>query len=137
MYFSSFTITLAACILTSLLFMIWKRNYKLPPGPWGLPILGYYPFLSEKPYIDFSKLSQRYGDVISFRSVGGKLFVVLNGVKTIKDVLVNRSEEFHGRPEEDNLLTWISDGLGKTYVIVSVLKLIFLLVSLFLDVLLE
>lgn len=119
MYFTSFTITLAACILTALLFMIWKRNYKLPPGPWGFPILGYYPFLSEKPYKDFYKLSQRYGNVISISSVGGKLFVVLNGVKTIKDVLVNRSEEFHGRPEEDNLLTWISDGLGKILFILN------------------
>ena len=113
------TIVLATVILTIIILTIWKQNFKLPPGPWGLPLLGYYPFLSKKPYIDFSKLSQRYGNIISFRSVGGNLIVVLNGAKTIKDVLVHRSEEFHGRPLEDNLLTWISDGLGKVFFILT------------------
>lgn len=107
-------IAILVLCLTWLVTAFWKKNNRLPPGPWELPFFGYYPFLSGKPYIDFYRLSRRYGKVFSFRTVGGKLIVVLNGVETIKDILVSRAEEFIGRPKEYNLLEWISDGLGKS-----------------------
>lgn len=99
--------------LTCIFLSLWHRSRNLPPGPWGIPYFGYYPFLSPKPYLDFARLAEKYGDVFSFRSAGGTLFVVLNGTRTIREVLVNRSEEFIGRPLESNLLEWMSDGLGK------------------------
>lgn len=108
-------IILVSLSLTWLVVDYWKRNHNLPPGPWGLPVLGYYPFLSKKHFIDFGKLAKQYGNIFSFKTMGGKLIVVLNGVKTIKAVLVQRSEEFIGRPEEENWAEWISDGLGKIY----------------------
>ncbi|GIY29451.1 cytochrome P450 2F3 [Caerostris darwini] len=100
--------------LTWILLYLRKKFQNLPPGPWGIPYFGYYPFLSTKTYVDFTRLAKKYGDVFSLRTVGGKLFVILNGHKLIKDILVHRSEEFIGRPIESNLLGWISDGLGVT-----------------------
>ncbi len=106
-------ILLVSLSCTWLIVNYWRRNRDLPPGPWGLPIVGYYPFLTNQHFKDFGKLAERYGNVFSFKTVGGKLIIVLNGVETIKDVLVKRSEEFIGRPEEENWATWISKGLGK------------------------
>ncbi|GFR29653.1 cytochrome P450 2C16 [Trichonephila clavata] len=96
------------------LFRFWKSFSNLPPGPWGIPYFGYYPFLTTQCHIDFANLAKKYGNIFSFRTVGGKLFVILHGPKLIKEVLVNRSKEFIGRPLESNLLEWISDGLGVT-----------------------
>ncbi|KAG8183294.1 hypothetical protein JTE90_025994 [Oedothorax gibbosus] len=107
-------ISLFILCLTWFLLSFWSKNRNLPPGPRGIPYFGYYPFLSPKPYLDFARLAERYGDVFSFRTAGGTLFVVLNSIKAIKEVLVNRSEEFIGRPLESNLLEWLSDGLGVT-----------------------
>ncbi|CAL1290557.1 unnamed protein product [Larinioides sclopetarius] len=100
--------------VTWILLYIWKKFQNLPPGPWGIPYFGYYPFLTTQSHIDFAHLAKKYGDVFSFRSVGGKLFVILNGQERIKEILVHRSGEFIGRPVESNLLEWISDGLGVT-----------------------
>ncbi|XP_015905322.1 cytochrome P450 2A13 [Parasteatoda tepidariorum] len=112
--FSSIILALIFLIFTLILVNFWKNNRNLPPGPIGLPVFGYYPFLTPKPYLDFADLAKKYGDLFSFRTVGGKLFVVLNGHKTIKSILVNRADEFIGRPIESNLLEWISDGMGIT-----------------------
>lgn len=38
-----------------------------PPGPIGLPILGYLPFLSKFAHEDFVKLSAKYGPVFSLK----------------------------------------------------------------------
>ncbi|CAL1274088.1 unnamed protein product [Larinioides sclopetarius] len=112
---SSQPLLVAFCILivTFLFLNWWRKNSKLPPGPWGLPIVGYFPFLTVT-HLDFTRLSKKYGKVFSFRTVGGRLIVVLNGQKTIKDVLVNRAEEFIGRPHGNNLVSWMSDGIGIT-----------------------
>ncbi|GFR01963.1 cytochrome P450 2J6 [Trichonephila clavata] len=98
-------------ILTWLIINWFKENRKLPPGPWGLPILGYWPFI-QTTHLDFTDLSKTYGNVFSFRTVGGRLIIVLNGIKTIKEVLINRADEFDGRPHGNNLVSWISEGIG-------------------------
>ncbi|KFM82752.1 Cytochrome P450 18a1, partial [Stegodyphus mimosarum] len=110
--FESFLTTAAVLILTGLLFFIWNKNRRLPPGPWGLPFIGYYPHISNQPYKDLYKLSKKYGNVISFRTLGGNLVIVLNGTKTIKEIFVNRADEFIGRPHGNNLVIWVSEGLG-------------------------
>ncbi|KAG8176041.1 hypothetical protein JTE90_021094 [Oedothorax gibbosus] len=100
-----------ALIVTWLTFWWWKNNRQLPPGPWGLPLLGYVPFI-KTPHLDYCRLAAQYGDVFSFRTVGSQLFVILNSSKAIKEVLVNRADEFNNRLPKNNLLNWLSDGQG-------------------------
>ncbi|KAG8182770.1 hypothetical protein JTE90_023405 [Oedothorax gibbosus] len=60
------------------------RHY--PPGPIGLPLIGYVPFLGKFPSGTLWKLSKIYGDVFSFY-VGRRLIVCVNDYKKIKEVL--------------------------------------------------
>ncbi|KAG8182236.1 hypothetical protein JTE90_024169 [Oedothorax gibbosus] len=71
----------------------------------------YVPFI-KTPHLDYARLGAKFGDVFSFRTVGGQLFVILTGTKVIKEVLVNRADEFIGRLPVNNFLYWITDGLG-------------------------
>ncbi|CAL1288185.1 unnamed protein product, partial [Larinioides sclopetarius] len=59
---------------------------KRPPGPTGLPIVGYLPFLGKEPYKDFLKLREKYGNVIGVY-FGRKYTVVLNEYNAVKQVL--------------------------------------------------
>ncbi|XP_054713136.1 cytochrome P450 2C44-like [Uloborus diversus] len=100
--------------VTWMIVSLWKKNSRLPPGPWGYPILGYYPFLTHTPHLQFTNLAKSYGNVFSFRTVGGTPVVILNGAKSIKEVFINRSDEFIGRPVRNNLNAWVSKGYGIT-----------------------
>ncbi|GBO11837.1 hypothetical protein AVEN_34188-1, partial [Araneus ventricosus] len=103
-------ITAVTFFITYWIVQLWNKNRKIPPGPWGLPFLGYYPFIpSDEPFKHLTELSEKYGKIYSFRTLGGRLVIVLNGTKMVKDVIVNRAEEFIGRPHGDTTLTWISE----------------------------
>lgn len=76
-----------ASILTFILTISWYRKRNLPPGPWGLPILGYLPWIDPKaPYETFTTLSKKYGPVYGV-SLGGLYTVVLSDPKDIRSVL--------------------------------------------------
>ncbi|GFY49067.1 cytochrome P450 2E1 [Trichonephila inaurata madagascariensis] len=108
------------CVLTTIwTLLVWfmahrSQMFKLPPGPSGLPFLGYYPFLSSEPEKDYTRMGKIYGDIFSFRSLGGNLIVVVNSAKLIKEVLVKRADEFQGRPQSYSLDSWFTGGLGFT-----------------------
>ncbi|GBO01004.1 hypothetical protein AVEN_156456-1, partial [Araneus ventricosus] len=70
-----------------------KSNY--PPGPMGLPFIGYLPFLSEDVHLDLIQLGKKYGDVFSIR-LGFQNVVVLHGGDAIREGLFK--PEFLGRP---------------------------------------
>jgi len=72
------------------------RPANFPPGPLGLPIVGYLPFLDARNVgRSFRILSQKYGSVFSIM-VGTKPLVVLNSYKTIKEAFAR--SELSGRP---------------------------------------
>ena len=74
-------------ILVLLLYLVYwyQRPYKFPPGPRGLPFVGYLPFLSKTIERDVSKLSQKLGPIISVR-IGPTDAVFLNDFNSIQKV---------------------------------------------------
>ncbi|KAF6203470.1 hypothetical protein GE061_001801 [Apolygus lucorum] len=68
--------------------LMWLQSLKdLPPGPWGLPILGYLPWIDrEKPQKTMMDLAKRYGKIFSL-SMGSLFTVVLTDPQLIKEAL--------------------------------------------------
>ncbi|XP_057667309.1 cytochrome P450 306a1 isoform X1 [Diorhabda carinulata] len=76
---------LIALFVLWITYIIWK-NYSLPPGPWGIPIFGYLPWMDPKnPYITLTNLSKKYGSIYGL-NLGSVYTVVLTNPKTIKSV---------------------------------------------------
>ncbi|XP_049277586.1 cytochrome P450 306a1 [Anopheles funestus] len=71
------------------------RRYKKLPGPYGLPFIGYLPFINpRKPYETFAQLAKRYGPTYGLW-MGQVYAVVLTDHVTIRTILAK--EEATGR----------------------------------------
>lgn len=57
------TLVLSVIIMACLLYQLKKSKSNLPPGPTGLPVVGFMPFLKKNAYMQFLKLAKKYGDV--------------------------------------------------------------------------
>ena len=62
-------------------YFISRETRNVPPGPTGVPILGYIPFLSDYSHLDLIKLGKKYGNIfrlvhcrVEFASACLKLF---------------------------------------------------------------
>lgn len=72
-----------------------KQWQSLPPGPWGLPIVGYLPFIDQKwPHLTLVDLARRYGPVYGI-GMGNIYAVVLSDQKLIREAFAKDS--FSGR----------------------------------------
>lgn len=85
-----------------------KFVHSLPPGPWGLPIVGYLPFLKGDIHLQFGELAKKYGSMFSAR-LGTQLVVVLSDYRAIRDTF--RRDEFNARPHNEFMN--ILGGYGK------------------------
>lgn len=94
-YSSHISIAIFTLLLSFILYNRSRPKYKLPPGPRGLPFVGYLPFLGKKPFKTFQELRRTYGDVFSIR-IGNKTNVVLNSFSAVQEAFKNDS--FLGRP---------------------------------------
>ncbi|KAL7111494.1 hypothetical protein ACP275_05G091900 [Erythranthe tilingii] len=66
----------------------------LPPGPWGLPILGYLPFLIGRNLLnEFATLAQKYGPIFKLY-FGNKLYVVISSPSLVKEVFRDHDTVF-------------------------------------------
>ncbi|XP_062557655.1 cytochrome P450 306a1 [Armigeres subalbatus] len=89
-----YLILAAISFLSYLLWNAVSRRGK-PPGPMGLPIVGYLPFISStKPYVTLTNLGQMYGPIFSLQ-MGQVDAVVLTSPDLIRDTL--KREETTGR----------------------------------------
>ena len=81
----------------------------MPPGPWGLPVLGYLPFLNPMaPYLTLTELCDKFGRVFSVR-LGQVSCVVLADPVLIRQAFAR--SEFAGRAPLF-LTHGIMDGFG-------------------------
>ena len=84
-----------------ILFVCWiihkRLRNKYPPGPTGLPIVGYLPFLGQYVHETFLQLCKKYGSIFSL-ALGNETVIVLNDWAAVKAALVDQSQTFSGRP---------------------------------------
>ncbi|XP_077971871.1 cytochrome P450 2B19-like [Styela clava] len=85
--------------LTALIFWFYlqRKPKNFPPGPRGLPIVGYIPFISKNPAKTFLKLKEKFGSVVSVQ-FGQEDWVILNDYDTISEAFVKQGQKFSGRP---------------------------------------
>uniref|UniRef100_A0A023GPH0 Putative cytochrome p450 cyp2 subfamily protein n=1 Tax=Amblyomma triste TaxID=251400 RepID=A0A023GPH0_AMBTT len=80
-------LSLVASGLLALKSLNWRRkDARLPPGPWGIPILGYFPFIWKPYHYAFKELADKYGPIFRLR-MGCKDVVVLNDLASIREGL--------------------------------------------------
>ncbi|KAK5885370.1 hypothetical protein CesoFtcFv8_019083 [Champsocephalus esox] len=90
-----------------------RRKYRLPPGPYALPLVGNLPQLDKNaPFKSFLKFSETYGPVITVY-LGWQRTVVLVGYDAVKEALVDHADDFTGRaprPFSDESDQWLRFG---------------------------
>nr|BAN66311.1 cytochrome P450 306A1 [Mamestra brassicae] len=72
-----------------------KQWQSLPPGPWGLPVVGYLPFLDRhQPHLTLTKLAKQFGSIYGI-GMGSVYAVVLSDCKLVREAFAK--ESFSGR----------------------------------------
>ncbi|XP_065858896.1 flavonoid 3',5'-hydroxylase 1-like [Euphorbia lathyris] len=98
------TLSLLSILLLSNIFK--KSTAQLPPGPRGLPLLGYLPFLGTFLHKSFTELAAKYGPIYKLW-LGNKLYIVISSPSLAKQVL--RDNEIfsnHEPPVAARILTY-------------------------------
>ncbi|KAG9452444.1 hypothetical protein H6P81_005348 [Aristolochia fimbriata] len=81
------------------------RNFPLPPGPPGLPLVGYLPFLRQDLHCFYAELAKTHGPIFSLR-LGTKLCVVLSSPSLAKEIFKDQDPVFANRdPPQSGLIT--------------------------------
>lgn len=87
-----------------ILFILWvltrlthntTQRHPLPPGPYGLPIIGNLLQLGTSPHVSLQELSKVYGDILSLR-LGIRQVVCVNSFDTVKEAV--NCHALSGRP---------------------------------------
>ncbi|XP_047978073.1 cytochrome P450 76T24-like [Salvia hispanica] len=90
------SIILASIAWTCILISRARKLSKLPPGPYGLPIIGNILHLGPTPHRSLAKLSHKYGPVMSLK-LGSITTVVISSAETAKLVLQKYDSSFSNR----------------------------------------
>ncbi|KAL0312788.1 UNVERIFIED_CONTAM: cytochrome [Sesamum radiatum] len=73
-----------------------KQRPSLPPGPPGLPIVGYLSFLRKDLHHQFTELANKYGPIYKLW-IGNKLWIVISSSSLIKEVVREHDTIFANR----------------------------------------
>ncbi|KAI0278782.1 cytochrome P450 [Russula aff. rugulosa BPL654] len=75
-----------------------RKGLPYPPGPPSWPIIGcLFDIPKDKPWIAYTDMSKKYGDIICLRALS-KVTVVLSSFSAIKDLLEKRGDYYSDRP---------------------------------------
>ena len=89
-YVSDYAWAIGIVSIILLYFIKWYRRPKyLPPGPRGLPIVGYLPFMEKRMERTAYQLSEKFGNVLTIR-IGSDDVVFLNDYERIYKVSISR-----------------------------------------------
>uniref|UniRef100_A0A7N0UE57 Cytochrome P450 n=1 Tax=Kalanchoe fedtschenkoi TaxID=63787 RepID=A0A7N0UE57_KALFE len=95
--YAAFYTALAAIIGISLIVKALRTpRLLLPPGPRGLPVLGYIPFLGTQLHLTFTKLGDLYGPIYKIW-LGRKLCVILSSPDVVSEVVKDQDAIFANR----------------------------------------
>ncbi|KAJ2912527.1 hypothetical protein MD484_g7884, partial [Candolleomyces efflorescens] len=99
------TVSIVLLLLTFILKRLTSRNkVPLPPGPRGYPIIGnVFDISNERPWISYSKLAKKYGDIVMLEILGTKI-LILSSYKRAMDLMEGRSSIYSDRPPNTMLL---------------------------------
>ena len=93
-------LTALVSIFAVLFWFLWaakkSRKPPLPPGPRGLPLLGYLPFLGTNLHRKFEELAGLYGPIYKVW-LGQKLCVVISSPSLVKEVVRDQDRIFANR----------------------------------------
>ncbi|KAJ8543726.1 hypothetical protein K7X08_025344 [Anisodus acutangulus] len=77
-----------------------KNRKKLPPGPWGIPILGHLHLIGKNPHQDFARLAKKYGPFMHIQ-LGLVPTIVASSPETVEKVLKTYDHVFASRPHHE------------------------------------
>ena len=85
----------------------------LPPGPWGLPLIGNFSFLLRRiaTQVPFERWHEKYGDIFTVW-MGNQTTIVVGGVATIKNLFKNHGRKLEGKPESQLSMEFMSQKKG-------------------------
>ncbi|KAI3410212.1 uncharacterized protein J3R85_018904 [Psidium guajava] len=95
------TATMLVIAIAALAFFCLLRRRKiatgpLPPGPRGVPFLGYLPFLGADLHRKFAELAETYGPIYKLW-LGSKLYVVVSSPSLAKEIVRDQDMMFANR----------------------------------------
>ena len=91
-------------------FCKWVRSFwTLPPGPWGLPIVGIMFNINKPFHLYLSDMAQKHGGIFSLK-MGQETMIVLSDHNLIKTAFSR--EKMSARPKTE-IITSILKGLGR------------------------
>ena len=111
---ASLKISIALFFLIILWFisLLYKQNNAtppLPPGPYGLPFVGYLPFLGSNLHRSFTELARTYGPIFKVR-LGTKTCIVISSPSFLKEVVRDQDVTFANRDPTVVAVTCIYGG---------------------------
>ncbi|KAJ8312405.1 hypothetical protein KUTeg_009778 [Tegillarca granosa] len=92
------SLLLAVVVALTVYWLIQKRKYKLPPGPFALPLIGNYELYTNKmQHKEYLKLRKKYGPVLRV-NFGPSMWIFLNDIQVTLEAMVKRGADFADRP---------------------------------------
>ncbi|XP_050695430.1 cytochrome P450 2L1-like isoform X1 [Eriocheir sinensis] len=101
-----------ALLFGALIFLLWQSFRKppgLPPGRWGLPLVGYIPLTRKSLEDQIQDLQKQHGDIFLWR-MGTQVMVFLNDYKLVKEAFSR--PEFTDRPDWETFKIFEDPAVG-------------------------